>query len=95
MDNTERSSDIINALADAFHQETVTCDEILRPAILSQGNVQQMPSEKKAQPRINKAAQQAMFKKRQLHVELQNNSKEIINVKNDCGQPHQRISGDS
>ena len=96
MDNTERSSDVINALADAFHQETVTCDEVLRPAILSQGNVQQMPSEKKAQPRINKAAQQVMFKKRQLHVELQNNSKEIINVKNDdCGQPHQRISGDS
>lgn len=31
-----------------------------------------------------------MFRKRQLHVELQDNSKEIIKLK--C-QPHQRISG--
>ena len=32
--------------------------------------------------------------KEAMHVDLQNNSKEIINLKNDdCGQPHQRISG--
>ena len=55
-----------------------------------------MLSEKKVQPRINKAVKQAMFNKRQLHVHLQNNSKEIINVENDdYGQPYQRISGDS
>lgn len=87
---------MINGLADASHQEIIACDEVRRSAVVSQGNVQQMLSEKKVQPRINKAAKQAMFNKRQLHVHLQNNSKEIINVENDdYGQPHQRISGDS
>ena len=55
-----------------------------------------MPSEKKAQPRINKAAQQAMFKKRQLDVELQDNPKEVIDLGNDdCGRSCQRISSGS
>ena len=55
-----------------------------------------MPSEKKAQPRINKAAQQAMFKKRQLDVELQDNPKEVIDLGNDdCDRSCQRISSGS
>ena len=97
VDCTEKNFDVMNASADASHQVTITIDEGPGPSgpdVVSQEKAQETPSKKEARPRINRAAQQAMFKKRQL--ELQDCPKEIINLENnDCGQPHQKISNSS
>ena len=93
---TKRSFDAINTLANASHQEETTYDEGPMSDIVLQEKVEQISSDKVGQPSINRAAQQAMFKARQLHAKLQDNPKEIIYLENDdCGQPHQKFSGSS
>ena len=45
---------MINGLADASHQEIIACDEVRRSTVVSQGNVQQMLSEKRYNPELTR-----------------------------------------
>ena len=88
-------TDAVSPLADTSQPKMSNSNEVLRTDVVSQ---EKEPSEKEARtkigkaPRINRAAQQAMFKKRQLNVKSQSNP-EIISLEDD--QLHLKISGSS
>jgi len=88
MENINENTSTVTPQATMMHEEvsksyTEDAPEEIR--------VQQMPSLKETQTRVNKAAQQAMFKVRQLHIEEQANP-EVINLEEDnLGKSHQKI----